>query len=394
MDLETGRQPAPAAPRIETFALKFTGDGGVYLGVWLVNLLLMVVTLGLYTPFARRRTLKYFYAHTVVAGSPLEFTGGLRRMVIGFLLFAALYLAYVIASTTEQDLTTGLLLAGWLLITPWLWASATRFRLASTRWRGIHFNFAGRTREAYAASWPYLGILGVGALVGVAVGLGGSRGKPSVALLLLALAAALVGLLYFVVRLEFNYTRLRVQRTDFGGQAGRWKPELKDFLRITAAAFGLFVAACAVFGTVIGLAVWMLWETRPVSKGALIAVGVLAPFAMLLLAYLSLSPALAYREARKFVLVWDKAGLGGLARFRSSLQPWAFVRLRFRNLLLTIVTGGFYRPFAVTSEYRMKLESLTLYVKGGLDEVVGRLATPQGAFADAMGDAVGFDVVG
>src|SRR5438105_2125863 len=40
---------------INAHRLKFTGDGGVYFGVWIVNLLLMIVTLGLYTPFARRR---------------------------------------------------------------------------------------------------------------------------------------------------------------------------------------------------------------------------------------------------------------------------------------------------------------------------------------------------
>ena len=84
MDLETA---PPAAPAIESYRLRFSGDGGVYFGVWLVNLLLMVVTLGLFTPFARRRKIKYFYAHTVVAGSPLEFTGGLRRMFLGYLLF-------------------------------------------------------------------------------------------------------------------------------------------------------------------------------------------------------------------------------------------------------------------------------------------------------------------
>ena len=103
MDLETS---APAEPVIQAHALRFTGDGGVYMGVWLVNLLLMIVTLGLYTPFARRRTIKYFYGHTTVAGSPLEFTGGIRRMFMGFILFAGLYAAYYIASSTKQKMTT------------------------------------------------------------------------------------------------------------------------------------------------------------------------------------------------------------------------------------------------------------------------------------------------
>ena len=163
MDLETS---APAEPVIQAHALRFTGDGGVYMGVWLVNLLLMIVTLGLYTPFARRRTIKYFYGHTTVAGSPLEFTGGIRRMFMGFILFAGLYAAYYIASSTKQDVAAGLLVFGWLLLTPWLWTSATRFRLASTRWRGIHFHYNGRASEAYKACWPYRGVLVIAAAVG------------------------------------------------------------------------------------------------------------------------------------------------------------------------------------------------------------------------------------
>jgi uncharacterized membrane protein YjgN (DUF898 family) len=393
MDLET----TPAAPAIQAHALRFTGDGGVYMGVWLVNLLLMVVTLGLYTPFARRRTLKYFYGNTLVAGSPLEFTGGLKRMFLGFLLFFGLYLAYSIAANTEQDVAAGLLIAGWLLIAPWLWASATRFRLSSTRWRGIRFNFRGRTREAYAASLPYLGIVAMGAAVGVAGALLGDS-KPASALVLAGALLALGVALYLLVRIEFNYVRLRVLRSDFGGQLGRWKPKLREFMRITAEAAGIFLAIAAALAGLIALAVS---GTMAAFRG-LLGQGQLAVVVMTLVftlgaffaLYLSLSPALAYREARKFALVWDNVGLGSVARFKSSLRPWPYVRLRIKNVLLTLVTGGFYRPFAVTSEYQMKLESVTLHVKGSVDDLVGMLAQPQGAFADAVADVVGFDVVG
>ena len=63
--------------------LEFTGRGGEYFRVWIVNVLLSIVTLGFYTPWARRRTAQYFYSHTLVAGSPLEFTAQQRKMVWG-----------------------------------------------------------------------------------------------------------------------------------------------------------------------------------------------------------------------------------------------------------------------------------------------------------------------
>jgi uncharacterized membrane protein YjgN (DUF898 family) len=70
------------------------------------------------------------------------------------------------------------------------------------------------------------------------------------------------------------------------------------------------------------------------------------------------------------------------------------VMLRLKNMLLTLLTLGFYRPFAMISEYRMKTESVTLHVKGGLDQMAGELGRQQGALGDAVADAVGLDLVG
>jgi uncharacterized membrane protein YjgN (DUF898 family) len=396
MDLQTA---APAAPAIESYRLKFTGDGGTYFGVWLVNLLLMVVTLGLFTPFARRRKIKYFYAHTSVAGSPLEFTGGLKRMFIGYLLVFGLYLAYTIASQTDQRVTAGALGLGWVLLTPWLWASAQRFRLASTRWRGVRGQFEARWREAYAASWPLLAIVLLGAAIGFAAALSGAHGAGP-AVILAAAGATFIGLLALVIRLEFNYTHLHLTRSAFGSQAARWKGSFGDFVKVSAAAFGVYIAIAAVLFALIGLAVYLGGGVAVIGAGlrakrdAVIllaaAIGVASIFAV----YFAAAPAMAYREARKFVLVWNNAGLGNVARFRCELRPWRFVGLRVKNMLLTLVTLGFWRPFAMTSEYQMKLESVTLHVKGGLDQLLGRLAQQQGAFGDAVADAVGFDVIG
>src|SRR5580765_2840542 len=100
--LTPSEPPARPSREIEAWRLAFTGDGGVYFGVWLVNILLTIVTLGLFTPWARRRTVRYFYGHTLVAGSPLEFTAGIRGMVLGFLLLAAFYIALNVAAETGQ----------------------------------------------------------------------------------------------------------------------------------------------------------------------------------------------------------------------------------------------------------------------------------------------------
>ena len=75
---------APAAPH--RLAVEFTGSGSEYFRIWIVNLLLTLVTLTLYHPFAKARKLAYFQAHTRVGGDALGVHGDPRRMLLGHLL--------------------------------------------------------------------------------------------------------------------------------------------------------------------------------------------------------------------------------------------------------------------------------------------------------------------
>jgi uncharacterized membrane protein YjgN (DUF898 family) len=126
--------------------------------------------------------------------------------------------------------------------------------------------------------------------------------------------------------------------------------------------------------------------------GALVAIA--TALAALLMVFLASAPARAYREARMFQLVWNNVGVSHIARFRCSLKAGRYVALRVKNILLTLVTLGFYRPFARVSEYRMKTESVTLYVKGGLDQLAGQLAREEQGLGDAIADAAGLDLIG
>ena len=96
-----------------------------------------------------------------------------------------------------------------------------------------------------------------------------------------------------------------------------------------------------------------------------------------------------------FQLIWNNIGFDTIARFKTDLSTKAFVLLRLKNLALTGLTLGMYRPFARASEYAMKVNSLTLYLKGGIDAVTGQIVKQQsGGLGDAMADAVGIDMFG
>jgi uncharacterized membrane protein YjgN (DUF898 family) len=69
MDNVSGREsPSQVCSQRAPEQLHFTGSGAGYFGIWIVNLLLTIVTLGIYSAWAKVRRLQYFYRHTEVAG--------------------------------------------------------------------------------------------------------------------------------------------------------------------------------------------------------------------------------------------------------------------------------------------------------------------------------------
>lgn len=393
---------------IAAYRLRFSGTGGEYFRVWIVNLLLSIVTLGLYTPWARRRTARWFYDHTLIAGSPLEFTAPLRKMVLSFILFALLYLAYKIAAETGQETMVLFFIVAAAVLAPYFWGSAMRFRLASTRWRGLQLHFAAGWKDVYLASWPIFVMAAV--WIGVNFGLEAlaadlgtppvrtSRGVqfPAVSAPMWGLIALGVALsLLCIIRVEFNYKSLLVLRAGIGQQRGRWKPVYGDFVRIWGATLAVLLAGVSLIAALGAGTLYTLQTLYSTTRGPAMFMLILATVLAVFLGLLLVSaPARAYREARLFKLIWSNVGLGQIARFKCDLRHWPFVRLRLRNLLLTLLTLGFYRPFARVNEYRMKADSVTLHVKGGLDQLVGELVKQQDGLGDALADAAGLDIVG
>ena len=401
---------------IDAYPLEFTGSGGEYFRVWIVNVLLSIVTLGFYTPWARKRTAQYFYSHTLVAGSPLEFTAQQRRMVMGFVLLVLITLAYNIAARTGQDTAVGLFLLGGAVLAPFIWASAMRFRLGATRWRGLRLQFTAGWKEVYMASWPVFAL----ALVWFGVFFGLQMLSPEVAHALQAaeeevrkprmptFTAAMVGLLVLglvltvlcVIRLEYNYKSLLVLRAQVGAERGRWKPVYMDFVKVWLATVAVFIVSVVIIWLVMfvaaGSSIALLVASAGKGLGLWMVVVIIAAFVGgIFLMFLASAPARAYREARMFQLMWNNIGVSHVARFKCHLGSGRYVWLRIKNMLLTLATLGIYRPFARVSEYRMKVESVTLHIKGGVEQVAGVMVKQQqGGLGDALADAAGLDLIG
>ena len=387
MDEGANSRPArrvdPAAHRIDTkalgagiepFQLEFLGSGGEFFRLWIVNPLRTVITLGVYATLARHRATLYFFSRTFAADGPLEFTAPRRKLAPGPVALLPLGVGIALGSFAGQKFLVAALLFACAILAPYLWASRVHFRLDSTSWRGVRLQFATRWADVYRTSWPLFVAAAVWSVTGPAYSAARSRG--SLPVLLLVLAASLLATFTCAIRLEFNYLKLLAAGTRIGSQSGRWRPAYRHFVRVWLASLGILLACAAPLALAL---VPLAGESLASLAGRTVTglrdlvpmIGVGLGLAWLL--FLASAPARAYHEARMFQLMWNNVGVSHVARFRCELQAARYVGLRMKNIVFTLLSLGLYRPFARISECRMKTASVTLHVKGGLQQLMGEL---------------------
>src|SRR4029077_11962324 len=143
----SGSAPQASSPRAPE-QLRFNGRGAEYFGIWIVNLLLTIVTLGIYSAWAKVRRLQYFYRHTELAASSFDFHGSPIKILIGRVIALGMVIAYNYSVHLHSRLTI-VIVVGLAIVMPWLLRNSFRFRLYNTSWRGTRFHFRGSMAGAY-----------------------------------------------------------------------------------------------------------------------------------------------------------------------------------------------------------------------------------------------------
>ncbi|MFY7855033.1 MAG: YjgN family protein [Rubrivivax sp.] len=378
--------------------VRFIGSGSEYFRIWIVNLLLTIVTLGLYYPFAKARRLRYFHSHTEVGGHPLGFHGNPWVMFRGFLLIAALLVASQVTDLIQPGLgVVAVLVLGALW--PVLWRSSLRFRMANTSWRGLRGQFDGSVGGAYFSQWPGLALAASFVALGVAAGFAAGPGKSG-APLWLGIGFLLLMLLSWLVvpALLLLANRYRVNHSVYAGETFQFEGRFGDFLKLTFKTLGVMLLGYLAIGALIGLTLAVFGSggfttaaNEPLSAAKLLAMLPLIAAVLLavLLGPLVLQP---YLTARLQNLTWSHTQSPRL-RFHSDLKVRQLILLRLKNGLLIALTLGLYLPFAKVAEARLRLSCVRVFHRVSPDALVsqGQRAHKEAA-GDAAGDFMGFDV--
>lgn len=141
-------QSTSSSEEDQVYTLEFKGTAGEYFKIWIVNIALTLVTLGIYSAWAKVRTRKYFDNHTFLNGASFDYHGDPVKILKGRILMCALLAAYSLGGKISPaiSLVAFLLFIG---IFPWVVVKSMAFNLGNTSYRGLRFGFQGPVNESY-----------------------------------------------------------------------------------------------------------------------------------------------------------------------------------------------------------------------------------------------------
>lgn len=373
LDHDDSTTTVPPTVATETsHALTFSGGGAEYFRIWIVNLLLTVATLGIYSAWAKTRRLQYFYRNTQLAGASFDFRGDPKAILRGRILAAVVLAAYHYAfgfSLNAGMVTIALLLIG----LPFMMRSALRFRLSNTVYRGLPFGFSGGIGQAYLV---YLLPVAIFVLPGALVAL--NPGNPwAGAVFLLYLGWPLI---HGAMR-TYQHKHLMVgdQPATFSlGMTNLAKPYLFAIL-MWLGMIVVCIVAGAVFVASLGKHASKFATFLPFVFGIVIAYGTM----------LLLGPYVVVRMNNR---AWSATSFPGV-RITCAMRVWPYMRLQIVNVLLTLLTLGLYRPFAAVRTWRYRVEHVTVDTPDGFEQAVLAARRPAAAAAgDGVADFLGVDL--
>ena len=146
--MEPSNTQNPDTNTNQNYNLQFFGKGSEYFSIMIANWLLTLVTLGVYYPWARAKTLKYTFGQTALNNERFHFSGTgkeIFRGLIKVLLFYAVILAgYMILALQGWIFPAILFLfLSLILIVPIAIHGSLRYRMSRTSYRGIRFGYRG-----------------------------------------------------------------------------------------------------------------------------------------------------------------------------------------------------------------------------------------------------------
>ena len=385
------------------YPFRFTGSGGEYFRIWLVNVLLSIVTLYVYSAWAKVRTNRYFHGNTVLDGSSFEYHARPLQILLGRIVAVLLFVAATFGSAISPLVSVGATLVLFLVL-PWAVWRSTMFNARMTSYRNVRFGFTGGVGGMYLYTLvlPFLPLvlaIGLAMLLGVA-----SEGKEWAIGLLVA-----AGVIGFYLLSPWVHRGLagyfaghhRYGRADFDTtlSTGRFYAIYALSLLLGVALLALLVAiaaAAAYAGGLLGGETLDAWRERLDESGTVkwrggpigIVIGAAVYAFLLSVGYL----VSAFFRARIRNHLYAGTRVDGRVQLESTVRTWPLWWVMVTNLVLLVATLGLAYPWTKVRLARFFARHTAVRAPGGLHAITDEERERQSAFGEELGDAFDMDM--
>ncbi len=383
------------------YPFSFTGRGGEYFKIWIVNILLSIITLYIYSAWAKVRTRRYFAGNTVLDNSSFDYHAKGMQILLGRIIAVVLFIAITIGGTISPFVSIGgfIFLA---LLLPWAMWRSIKFNMRMTSFRNVRFGFDGKLGPMYM----YLLIMPLIPLL-VAAAIAGILYKTGFAVDSLIWIGA-IGLIAAYLMYPWVHKRLanyllrnyRYGTAKFSGELSTGR-----FYAIYLKAIGL--SLLIYFGiTMIGIVLGYLFKSLGLFNLEMLEIfknpEALGPSSIVM----------AYALILFFYLVLFLFGTLITSYFRSRLREHLFVNglldqrvdpestvtmrglwwVSLSNIFILIITLGLGYAWTKVRMARYLADNTAVYAEESLDNFVSAEQEKVGALADELGEAFDMDM--
>lgn len=367
----------------------FTGSSEEYFRIWIVNMLLSIVTLGIYSAWATVRNRRYLYGNTEFDGSRFDFHGQPLAILKGRIIAVLAFIAYAFGGDFHFAIP---LVALFVMMAafPWVIVSALRFRLSNTSWKSLRFGFSATPKQAYSTLFFPVAILILVYASSIFVFQIQDNGADPFAALALTGIWGLIFLgvsIWAIPALNYRMRNLVMNHVHFGDH--RFNADLHQRVFFTAYLKVIGISIVAIFAAglvLVAIAVVLAPVFSGFDSDLTLGFSIAASYAVIILVYLL---PFAFWQVVISNHVISSLRLESV-KFRMSMKVWDYWLLLATNAVAAVLSLGLAIPWAKVRVLRYRLSCLS--IDGPVNGFTGSQKGIQSASGDELGEAFDIDI--
>lgn len=330
----------------------FHGDGKTYFGIWITNLLLTIVTFGIYGAWAKVRNHQYMYGNTEIDGHTFKYHAKPVQILIGRVIAIAGFSAFAVClNILQQPLIAFAMMGVYFLALPWIINSGLRFSMRMTSYRNVRFNFKGTYGGAFKTFllFPFLSVF------------------------------TFYLITPWVLRRMHQYM---LSNSYYGEEQFETNLQTHAFSKAFLSVLLIMFTALAIPA---GLAL-----TSGASLGDNMPVMIQVAFLVTYIIGYILGFACFQTMVRNHL--YNNTRIPGVATLHSNLRVRDYVRVFGSNILAIVATLGFFTPWAAIRHAKLLASATTLTLHDGIEAVQDSAQANESAIGEEAADVFDLDL--